>query len=392
MIRLWPWLSLLMLFAPCASADWQLRSWSRWDIGSDGAEAVVGIERIELQRLAVPDDAAWFSREASRSVQFASGAAPCALASTEPQASLPGLLVLRMHFRCPGAVDSPRIRVRLLADRTAQPLHYAAIHYRGHASEALLTRDDDTVVPPDAVPKPGVAAVLRTYTLLGFAHILEGLDHIAFLLCLLLAAPGFVRRAWMVTGFTIGHSITLSLSALGLLRVQTAGVEALIGFTVALLAAEVWQRANARRTATLLLCAVCASLLVVALVGISDRLPAIAAVALLVLAPAYIRLAMRGRRIHLLHLGMMAVFGLVHGLGFASALRSIGLPDGERGWALAGFNAGVEIGQLALLLAFGGAIALVSRLAGELATARISGVLSTLLFGSGVFWLVQRAV
>ena len=391
MIRSLLFLLALTLAAPYAVADWQLRSWSRWEITGDGAEAVLGIERVELQRLAVPDDVAWFSAEAARSVGFSSAGTPCALSASGPQASLPGLLVLRMHFRCPAAVASPLIRVRLLGDIATQPLHYASVLYRGRVSDALLTPSADALAPREITEAPGRLGVLRSYTALGFLHILEGLDHVVFLLCLLLAAPGFARRAWMVTGFTLGHSVTLSLSALGLLRVQTAGVEALIGFTVALLAAETWRRAYRRPTAMWLLCTVCAVLLAAALAGHS-LLPLSAALALLVLVPAYLHLSERAASLHLLHLGMMAVFGLVHGLGFASALRSIGLPEGQRGWALAGFNAGVEIGQLVLLGVFGAVLALLFRLAGDRRAGEGAGMLSALLCATGVYWLVQRAL
>jgi hypothetical protein len=89
---------------------------------------------------------------------------------------------------------------------------------------------------------------------------------------------------------------------------------------------------------------------------------------------------------------MVAVFGLVHGLGFASALRSIGLPEGQRGWALAGFNIGVEIGQLLLLLFFAGIIALLGRITGTRYAGACVTALSALLCATGLFWLVQRAV
>ena len=89
------------------------------------------------------------------------------------------------------------------------------------------------------------ATALR-YLGLGFSHILAGLDHVAFLLCMLLVAARLSSRLWMITGFTLGHSITLSLSVLGLVSVRSAAVEALIGYTVALLAAEACLRLGLR--------------------------------------------------------------------------------------------------------------------------------------------------
>ncbi len=391
MIRTLLVLLALATIAPEALADWQTRSWSRWEIGSAGAEAVVGIEAIELQRLGLPDDAQWLSAELARTVGFRSAGADCPLDAAEPRASPQELRVVRLHFSCGQQVTAPSIRVRLLGDVASQPLHYATVLYSGRSVDALLTQGDDTVEPEGTSGVPGIAPVVREYVALGFAHILEGLDHIAFLLCLLLAASGLARRAWMVTGFTLGHSITLSLSALGFLRVQTAGVEALIGFTVALLAAEVWQRSNGGRTATVLLSAVTGGLLLGGMAVAGVALPPTAAAALLILVPAYLMLAARSSAVQLLHLGMMAVFGLVHGLGFASALRSIGLPEGRRAWALAGFNIGVELGQLVLLGLFATMLALLARVVGARRMEQGEKMLAGLLCATGIFWLVQRA-
>lgn len=378
------------LFAADVAADWQSRSWSRWELDAEGAEVVAGIDRVELQRLGLPDDAQAFQAELGRGVRLSAGGVPCVLLATEPRAAPSALLVARMRFRCQGGVVAPTIRVRLLDGVAVQPLHYATIQYQGRASEALLTHADDAFSPPVAGQSPAIPAVLAEYIRLGFVHILEGLDHVAFLLCLLLAVRGLRRRVWMVTGFTLGHSLTLSLSALGFVRVQTAGVEALIGFSVALLAAEVWQRGNGGRVAAALLCGVSGVLLAASVAGRPTMLPTLACVALLALAPAYLALASRMRDSDRLHAAITAVFGLVHGLGFASALESIGLPEGRRGWALAGFNLGVELGQLVLLCMFAVLIAALSRWMREALVARATLALSGLLFATGMLWLVER--
>ena len=392
MIRAAAFLAACILLVPCAVADWQARSWSRWDVSDGSAEATVGIERIELQRLGLGGDAAWLGAELPRALQFRSDGLICSPSSAEPRASPATLLVMRMRFDCKGQIRAPEIRVQLLHGLTAQPLHHASIRYRGVASEALLIPGNDTVSPSASNPDESLTAVLTTYSILGFWHILEGTDHIAFLLCLLLAAPGFARRVWMATGFTLGHSVTLSLSALGLLRVQTAGVEALIGFTVALLAAEVWQRSNGGRAATRVLSVIAAGLLLAPLAGLHVALPASAAAALLLLVPAYLALSARPARVPSLHIGIMAVFGLVHGLGFASALHGIGLPEGQSLWALAGFNVGVEAGQLVLLLLLGALLSSANRIAGSARASWATATLSGLLFATGILWLVERAI
>lgn len=144
-------------------------------------------------------------------------------------------------------------------------------------------------------------AVARQYLELGIHHILLGIDHLLFVLGLLLIARGPRRILLAVTGFTVAHSVTLSAAALGLLRVPVPPAEAAIALSIVFLARE-------------------------ALRAQPDSLAW--------QYPALVSL----------------LFGLLHGLGFASALGEVGLPDGEVAVALLFFNIGVEVGQIAFIL------------------------------------------
>ena len=145
----------------------------------------------------------------------------------------------------------------------------------------------------------GMVEVARAYTVLGVEHILSGFDHLLFVLGLLFLV-GFNRRLlWTVTAFTLAHSLTLALSALGVLTLRSPPVEATIALSIMLVASEAL---GGRETW-------------------SRRWPA--AVAFL--------------------------FGLVHGLGFAGALKEIGLPENHLAVALGTFNVGVEAGQLLVI-------------------------------------------
>lgn len=150
----------------------------------------------------------------------------------------------------------------------------------------------------------GLGAIARAYTLLGVHHILTGVDHLAFVLSLLFLV-GFRRRLiGTITAFTLAHSVTLALSALGLLTLRPAPVEACIALSILLVASEAL---SPRET-------------------LARRLPAL----------------------------VSFLFGLVHGLGFAGALKDIGLPQRHLPIALLTFNVGVELGQLAMVgLAYG---------------------------------------
>lgn len=147
----------------------------------------------------------------------------------------------------------------------------------------------------------GLGEIAWSYTTLGIDHILTGLDHLLFVIGLLFLV-GFRRQLiWTITAFTAAHSLTLGLSALGLLALRSPPVEAAIALSIVLVAAEALHR---RQT-------------------LARRWPALVAFG----------------------------FGLIHGLGFAGALKEIGLPEAHLPLALLTFNVGVELGQLLTVLA-----------------------------------------
>lgn len=350
----------------------------------------MGIEAIELARLSLPPAAAALEASLRRDIVFTRGGNPCALRSVTPQPALPGMLLARIALDCGAYRGEDAIEIRFLFEEAGEPLHYLTVQNAGLSAGVLLTRASSRHVVAAPREEDTGAIVLR-YLGLGVHHILIGADHIAFLLCMLLVSPTLSRRLWMITGFTLGHSLTLSLSVLGWLQVQTAGVEALIGFSVALLAAEGFQRARGGAFAGWLLALPVAALLAAAFAGRST-LGTTSLLALLVLVPAYLALVSRLPGSRALHLGTTAVFGLVHGLGFASVLHAIGLPDTGLPWALASFNLGVELGQLGLLAVFALALGLLARLLGELRQQALRASVCAPVFALGLYWLVERTL
>ena len=184
--------------------------------------------------------------------------------------------------------------------------------------------------------------VWRSYFVLGIEHILEGWDHLLFVIALVL----LVRRGWAVakavTAFTVAHSLTLAGVSLGFLGLPGRPVEAVIALSIVLLAVETVR--GDKETLT-------------------RRWPWLVAF----------------------------LFGLIHGFGFAGALREIGLPEGEVAAALISFNLGVEAGQLAVVLAVLAMLELVRRLA---APALVPGIrVASYVIGiTGSYWLIDRLV
>ena len=186
--------------------------------------------------------------------------------------------------------------------------------------------------------------VAGDYWRMGTIHILEGIDHLLFVLALLLIVSGLGPLVKAVTAFTVAHSITLALATLGFVNVPAAPTEAIIALSILFLATEIVHKHNGQFSLT-------------------ESYPWVIAF----------------------------IFGLFHGLGFAGALSEIGVPQHEVPLALFMFNVGVETGQLLFIAAVLGLLALFKRL--PLATPE--GAWRLLPYGIGsvaAFWTIERVV
>jgi hypothetical protein len=207
-------------------------------------------------------------------------------------------------------------------------------------TEILPPGETRWTLPPDETR----GRVAGSYFRLGARHILEGGDHLLFVACLLFIAATPRRVLVTVTGFTLAHSVTLALAALGFVRVPVPPVEAAIALSIVLLAREI---VRDRRE------------------GLAWRRPVLVA----------------------------SSFGLLHGLGFASVLADVGLPQRELPTALLFFNLGVEAGQLFFVAALGAVALLLGRLRRRDASATLAPFRLPVGYASGVLaslWLIER--
>jgi hypothetical protein len=186
--------------------------------------------------------------------------------------------------------------------------------------------------------------VAGDYWRMGTIHILEGIDHLLFVLALLLIVPRLGPLVKAVTAFTVAHSITLVLATLGVVHMPAAPTEAIIALSILFLAAEIIHQRNG-------------------VVGITERYPWVIAF----------------------------FFGLFHGLGFAGALSEIGVPQHEVPLALFMFNVGVETGQLLFIAAVLSLIALLKRLP-LTAPQGAWRLLPYSIGGVAAFWTIDRVV
>ncbi len=236
----------------------------------------------------------WSLRElttGSFSAQFK--ASPDDLDASAPTIS--GCLVSDAKLDCQAGLGGAEV----VLDETARAEVVMVIRWLdGRELTSVLMPGEPSLVLPQPASSQGVPWRFGT---LGIVHILTGLDHLLFLLGLIMLVGARRALVGVLSAFTVGHSLTLGLAVSGLCRLPAPPIEALIALSLVLVGVELVRPTD----------------------GLARRRP------------------------YLVALG----FGLVHGLGFASALTLLSLPHGQVMLALAAFNVGVELGQLAFVMA-----------------------------------------
>ena len=224
--------------------------------------------------------------------------------STGAPAQLGELVSWRVDCGVTGLHDQP-LAVRELGPRLEVIVRITWLD--GQSGSAVLrSAAEEMVLPaPRTASAPGRSAgnVAFAYVRIGIEHILFGADHLLFVLGLMLLVDSLGMLVKTISAFTVAHSLALALAVLGVVEVPPALVEALIALSIVLVALELTRRTAAPT--------------------VTKRYPWAIAFA----------------------------FGLLHGLGFAGALTSIGLPHDQLVLALFAFNVGVEIGQLLFVVA-----------------------------------------
>jgi hypothetical protein len=211
----------------------------------------------------------------------------------------------------------------------------------GAEHSAILRGSDASFTIPD---QPTWMELGLSYWSMGTIHILEGFDHLLFLLTLLLIVTGVWPLLKTVTAFTLAHSLTLALATLGWASIPPAPTEAVISLSIVLLAVEVVRKTNGEIT-------------------LSERYPWVVAF----------------------------TFGLVHGLGFAGALSEIGVPQNDVPLALLTFNLGVETGQVMFVLAVSLLLSGLRHLHGPTAMI-LTRTAPYAIGGLAAFWTIERVV
>lgn len=250
-----------------------------------------------------------------------------------------GAIVMTGQARIPEGIDGKTLRFDGLAETGNQALVRII---RPDGSEQLYkvaASDPQLEIPREA----GAVTVSTRYAFLGIEHIWFGFDHLLFVAALCMLVANFRTLFWTITAFTVAHSITLALVTLDVVSVPVPPVEAFIALSIVFVAVEIIRRREGRPS-------------------LASRKPWIVAFS----------------------------FGLLHGLGFASALAEIGLPRNNVPLALLFFNIGVEIGQIAFVAALLALSHVAIRFAqpAQLSVARLVSCYA--IGGLASYWLIDR--
>ena len=281
------------------------------------------------------DSALAAAKDVFGSVRQSQGGDTCASGPVEMRPEAPDAVELSGLFRCPREGASLQVRLGFLARMPPGHVHLTKVVLGRDVQEHVLDAQRDSL---ELVVRTSLLQQAGPFVVLGVKHIFTGWDHVAFLLGLLLAGGALREVVRVVTAFTVAHALTLSLATLGMVTPPPAVVEPLIAASVAC-------------------------------VGVESLL-------------AIRRRSAVGRR-----WAFAFAFGLVHGFGFAAALKELRLPGSGLAAALFSFNLGVELGQAAIVATMFPILAGLRRRR-RLAAALPMGSIAVGL--AGVVWLVQR--
>lgn len=387
-----------LLAASPAFAHTRSESYSHWHLSGNQVTGTITIPLREVMLLYQFADADTPPREVTYAhladtITVASGGQDCRLEDGNILQAASGFVRIELQFDCGDGVPDT-VRFGAMFDVAPAHVHYARLHRDGRQlGEHLITDAAQSWAfgDLDRDPSHSFLAFLR----IGMEHIAGGVDHIAFLLGLLLIAGSVGRSVIAVTGFTLGHSISLAAAVLGYVHADGQLVEAFIGFTVALVAVEYFllRRSDTRRLALACLGVAWATGIAAVSLGYLGARALFAYGGFGVFAWCYL-LAAANQEASDLRLATVLLFvatccfGLVHGFGFAGFLMETGLLGRSLFVPLLGFNLGVEAGQLVLVLL----AVIFGLLAGRRLPAVLPQVAAAALCGIGVFWFVSRTI
>jgi len=391
------WTLFAGLFAAgVASSHTRSQSHSVWEINGTAVDLVMTIPVLETDRIGngagAPSDDQIRSYLTERVYPIAAGRRCALIPPVETLSALSGYRKYDFTFKC-GTPNDLQIHSAAFFDLVSSHTNFAQVQNAasGEFTEQLITNEHQTVDVTGGEGSRLKNARFFEFIRMGMMHIFTGVDHMSFLLGLVLISRRLRDLVFVVTGFTIGHSLTLALAVTGILRPHAEYIDSLVALTIALIGAEnIVVQAQRPKPVALVVAGCMALMALAAWLGYGD-LPSLLLLGAGLFTANYLMISGNLRDAGRLRMLITLVFGLIHGFGFAADLLELQLPRERLAELLVGFNLGVEIGQLTLVVGATLLVVLLRRYRLALPRPIVVDVASAFLVGLGVFWFVRRS-
>ena len=388
---------LLFTFSLDVFSHQRSESYSKWSVEEDENHTLVNvaftIRLSNLNKLEGPLVGEWEDRISAYIISSFTTDSDCLQESKHRVMTSRTDDIFRVSWTLSCNQMLEEIKTNVFFDRDPTHSHIARYIYDSNLStEKLFTTQTKTWNLKDiySSKESSVNSSFKEYVLLGIKHISTGYDHLAFLFGLLLLNQRLKRLVLAITGFTLGHSLTLSLAVLDLVRPVNSFIEALIGFSIALLGLEFLIRHSKSNSTYVKNISYFLFLFLLLYFIFSGGSNSLGLVGLFIFSFCYLTLVSKNLS-SFFSLFIASIFGLIHGFGFGGFLFEVGFSEDNILKTLFGFNLGVEIGQLMAMSLFILIIFGISKL--DIKNKEyINPLLATFLVTLGTYWFVYRVI
>ena len=395
---------LFFLLSPL-NAHYFSESFSKWNVVDNKVEANFSLLTLESTRIFQVEnyqkimfeenlsETDVFKIYLSQHLKVTSEGKNCSLVDEIKELnSQEGSLNLSLNFECPSNKEIKIIN-NALFNLVQSHIHIARIYIDNNLyTEKALFFNDQSIDLNEEKENNSFSNSFYKFFSLGLDHILSGYDHLLFILGLLLLVTNLKRLLLVITGFTIGHSLTLSLSVINIIQVKSSLVEALIGYTIMFVGMEYLYKENNDHKVSMIFITTLSLLLLIFGNLINPNFPYFLILGILLFSLGYFYLLKNLNSENNLLSIITIIFGLIHGFGFGGFLLGSKISSENIFSGLLGFNLGVEVGQIIFVLL----ILLIYKLLMTLKITKIIEVMKNLSFFAvvffGFFFFIQRLI
>ena len=395
---------LFFLLSPL-NAHYFSESFSKWNVVDNKVEANFSLLTLESTRIFQVEnyqkimfeenlsETDVFKIYLSQHLKVTSEGKNCSLVDEIKELnSQEGSLNLSLNFECPSNKEIKIIN-NALFNLVQSHIHIARIYIDNNLyTEKALFFNDQSIDLNEEKENNSFSNSFYKFFSLGLDHILSGYDHLLFILGLLLLVTNLKRLLLVITGFTIGHSLTLSLSVINIIQVKSSLVEALIGYTIMFVGLEYLYKENNDHRVSIIFITTLSLLLLIFGNLINPNFPYFLILGILLFSLGYFYLLKNLNSENNLLSIITIIFGLIHGFGFGGFLLGSKISSENIFSGLLGFNLGVEVGQIIFVLL----ILLIYKLLMTLKITKIIEVMKNLSFFAvvffGFFFFIQRLI